>query len=118
MVQAQEPDYGTMYIFSGGEIKGFQTAYLNSIPEENGYKYVDIVIPDSINGTAVTAIGDSAFLGSKSEYANVKVRHIDLSNAAHLIDIKKWAFYAIWKHVYGDGAMYADISADACDHRQ
>ena len=89
VVQAQEPDYGTMYIFSGGEIKGFQTAYLNSIPEENGYKYVDIVIPDSNNGTAVTAIGDSAFLGSKSEYANVKVRHIDLSNAAHLIDIKK-----------------------------
>ena len=117
VLQAQEPDYGTMYIFSGGEIKGFQTAYLNSIPEENGYKYVDIVIPDSINGTAVTAIGDSAFLGSKSEYANVKVRHIDLSNAAHLIDIK-WAFYAFGKHVYGDGAMYADISADACDHRQ
>ena len=51
VVQAQEPDYGAMYIFSGGEIKGFQTAYLNSIPEENGYKYVDIVIPDSINGT-------------------------------------------------------------------
>ena len=40
VVQAQEPDYGTMYIFSGGEIKGFQTAYLNSIPEENGYKSV------------------------------------------------------------------------------
>ena len=102
VVQAQEPDYGTMYIFSGGEIKGFQTAYLNSIPEENGYKYVDIVIPDSINGTAVTAIGDSAFLGSKSEYANVKVRHIDLSNAAHLIDIKKWAFYAF-------GSMYTEM---------
>lgn len=101
-VRAQEPDYGAMYTFSGGEIKGFQTSYLDSIPEENGYKYVDIVIPDSINGTTVTAIGDSAFLGSKSEYANVRVKHIDLSKATHLTDIKKWAFYAF-------GSMYTEM---------
>lgn len=101
-VRAEQPDYSAMYEFSGGEIKGFKSSYLDSLPDENGYKYVDIVIPDSIGGIPVTGIGDSAFLGSKSEYAKVRAKHIDLSSAKHLQTVKQYAFYAM-------GSMYSEM---------
>ena len=94
-VRANGPDYSAMYDFSGGVITGFKTTYLDSLPEKDGYKYVDITIPSSIDGTSVTGIGSSAFLGNKSIYKNVRVQHIDLSKADHLTSIGAQAFYAM-----------------------
>ena len=102
---AQKPaaaaaDTATQFTVSGGTITGFQQSYLDSLPEENGLKYTDLVIPDEINGTFVTEIGYQAFLGNK--YEKVRVRRLDLSQAKHLKTIGAQAFYAY-------GSLYSEM---------
>ncbi len=104
-VFSSQPDYSQMYTFSQGTITGFSDSYLNSLPEENGFRYTDIVIPAEINGQKVTKIGGSAFLGSTKRYEGIRVKRIDLSGAANLVTIDSMAFYAL-------GSIYSEM--DSC----
>ncbi|QNM04706.1 leucine-rich repeat domain-containing protein [Qiania dongpingensis] len=104
-VFSSQPDYSQMYTFSQGTITGFSDSYLNSLPEENGFRYTDIVIPAEINGQKVTKIGSSAFLGSTKRYEGIRVKRIDLSEAVNLVTIDSMAFYAL-------GSIYSEM--DSC----
>ncbi|WP_180994811.1 leucine-rich repeat protein [Clostridium sp. chh4-2] len=96
-----------MFSFSRGEIQGFSKAYLEQLEEdEEGFLSVDLVIPDEINGAAVTEIGSQAFDGSQyKDYKNLRIRSIDLSQASELTQIKKFAFDAYSSST----TLYADM---------
>ncbi|MCD2493117.1 leucine-rich repeat domain-containing protein [Lacrimispora sp. NSJ-141] len=103
-VFSSQLDYSQMYTFSQGTITGFSDSYLNSLPEENGNRYTDIVIPAEINGQKVTKIGGSAFLGSTKRCEGIRVKRIDLSGAVNLVTIDSMAFYAL-------GSMYSEMGS-------
>lgn len=92
---------------STGTISGFSKDFLDSlVPGEDGFCYVDLVIPGEIGGVAVEKIADKAFIAQNYKtYTSLKIRSLDLSNAVHLKAIGEMAFY---NH---DGKMYSDMQS-------
>ncbi|EDS72744.1 leucine-rich repeat protein [Anaerofustis stercorihominis] len=79
------------YNFSSGKITGLNSSYINGLSDEQKLN-IRLEIPESINGIAVTSIGDNAF--KASNYANCKITYLDLSNCSNLTSIGSWAFYS------------------------
>ena len=99
-----------MYSFdkSTGTINGFAAKFLSSLtPGDDGYCYVDLVIPEEIDGVPVTTVGEQAFYaGSKALKDNtvLKIRSLDLSAASNLKVISQHAF----SHAAGS-AIYSEM---------
>ena len=95
--RTREIDSISPFTVLNGEITGFSSAYLDQLEEdENGFQMVDLVIPEEVNGVAITSIGDQAFDGrNMSAYPNLKVRSIQLDQAVNLKTIGKFAFDAL-----------------------
>ncbi len=98
MVTPTEDDYT---INTDGTLTGLSITYLNGLSAEQK-KNINLVIPDSVKGTAVTAIGDKAFsLWYNNKYSGCDFVSLDLSNATNLTRIGNDAFYYA-KNITGD----------------
>ncbi|GAA6427780.1 InlB B-repeat-containing protein [Dielma fastidiosa] len=98
MVTPSENDYT---INTDGTLTGLSTIYLNGLSAEQK-KNINLVIPYSVKGTAVTAIGDKAFsLWYNNKYSDCDFVGLDLSNATNLTLIGNDAFYNA-KNITGD----------------
>lgn len=110
MLSAADVSAEDMYSFdkSTWTITGFSAEFLSSLtPGDDGYCYVDLVIPEEIGGVPVTTVGEQAFYaGSKALKDNtiLKIRTLDLSAASNLKVISEHAF----SHAAGS-AIYSEM---------
>lgn len=81
------------YMFSNGVISGLSDTFLNSLTETQKQN-IHLVIPGTINGQAVTAIGKDAFkLWYNNKYTGCQFVSLDLTQAIELTSIGEGAFY-------------------------
>lgn len=97
VVTPEEGDYD----ISSGTIIGLKASYLATLTDEQKQN-INLVIPESINGTTVTAIGDKAFSRwYNTKYEGCNFIGLDLSQASSLMIIGNDAFYNA-KGITGD----------------
>lgn len=97
VVTPEEGDYD----ISSGTIIGLKASYLATLTDEQKQN-INLVIPESINRTTVTAIGDKAFSRwYNTKYEGFNFIGLDLSQASSLMIIGNDAFYNA-KGITGD----------------
>lgn len=97
VVTPEEGDYD----ISSGTIIGLKASYLATLTDKQKQN-INLVIPESINGTTVTAIGDKAFSRwYNTKYEGCNFIGLDLSQASSLMTIGNDAFYNA-KGITGD----------------